>query len=202
MYGLPRLKSGGKNSRDWHSDWPHDSWAYGKENANENIGCIKKPFPNVLMSLTLIWNFSDITKNSGTFVIPKSHKKKIDPRSSNFNLYKPHKKEIQIKAKAGSVLIQDSRLWHSAPVQSNEERIAMVNRWSPWWVSINDYAHGSITNVVCRPMSYKEYCKMPEKLKPYIKHLCADVIDNIQTPLLKRSLKSSQQAKKWIKISS
>ena len=24
LYGLPRLISGGKNSRDWHSDWPHD----------------------------------------------------------------------------------------------------------------------------------------------------------------------------------
>ena len=202
LYGLPRLISGTKNTRDWHADWPHDTWAYGNENANENIGCIKKPFPNVLMSLTVIWFFTDITKNAGTFVIPKSHKMKKDPRSSNFDLYKPYKKEFQIKAKAGSVLIQDSRLWHSAPIHSHGSRIAMVNRWSPWWLSINDYAYGSMTNVVCRPMSYKEYCKMPEKLKPFIKHLCADVIENIQTPLLKRSLKSSQQAIKWININS
>ena len=43
---------------------------------------------------------------------------------------------------------------------------------------------------------------MPEKLKPYIKHLCGNVIENIQKPLLSRSIKSSQRAKKWIKINS
>ena len=202
LYGLPRLLNGVTNSREWHADWPHDSWAYGCENENENIGSIKQPFPNILMSLTLIWYFNDVEKGSGTFVVPKSHKKKKDPRSSNIDLYKPHKNEIQINAKAGSVLIQDSRLWHSAPINSKKLRISMVNRWSPWWLSINDYAHGSMTNVVCRPMSLKEYNKMPTKLKPFIKHLCADVKENIQTPLLHRSLKSSQLAAKWIKTNS
>ena len=154
------------------------------------------------MSLTAIWYLSDIRNEAGTYVIPKSHKMNKDPRSLNFDFYKPHIKEIQIKTKAGSVLIQDSRLWHSAPITSFGERVAVVNRWSPWWLSINDYAHGSMTNIVCRPMSYKEYCKMPEKLKPFIKHLCADVIENIQIPLLKRSQKSSQRAIKWININS
>ena len=47
----------------------------------------------------------------------------------------PIKGEIQIEAKAGSVFIQDSRLWHSSPLlnSSNNDRVAVVSRWCPWW---------------------------------------------------------------------
>ena len=39
--------------------------------------------------------------------------------------------EMQIKGKAGSVLIQDSRLWHSSALHnfSNYDRVAVVSRW-------------------------------------------------------------------------
>ena len=61
------------------------------------------------------------------------------------------------------------RLWHSPPPYNNKgiERISVVNRWSPWWLSINDYAPDCSYDVVCRPLSEGEYKKMPSKLKPF-----------------------------------
>ena len=50
-----------KNLRDWHTDWPHDPWG-GGPTAKTNIGSIKEPFPDVTMSLTVIWFLSDVKK--------------------------------------------------------------------------------------------------------------------------------------------
>ena len=51
--------SGNKNSREWHTDWPHDPWAYGGGKKSENIGCIKEPFPDLIMGLVAVHHLSD-----------------------------------------------------------------------------------------------------------------------------------------------
>lgn len=203
-FKAPRTSGSDKNLRDWHTDWPHDPWG-GGITAKTNIGSIKEPFPDITMSLTLIWFLSDVKKTGGTIIIPGSHKRKKSPRSSNINLYKPLKNEIAISANSGSVLIQDSRLWHSPPPSSIEkDRIAVVNRWSPWWMSINDYAYDCITNVICRPLSISEFKKMPKKLQPFMVHLVPDLKENLTNKIINRSYlsvkKSIKKIKKKIKI--
>ena len=44
---------------------------------------------------------------------------------------------------AGSVYIQDSRSRHASPLHNwGRCRIAVVNRWCPWWLSVDDFAPG------------------------------------------------------------
>ena len=74
-----------------------------------------------------------LTNSLLTFCVPKSHNFKKTPRGGGDNILtvSPMLNEIQIKAKAGSVLIQDSRLRHSALTQLDNkkgERVAAVNR--------------------------------------------------------------------------
>ena len=199
-FGLPRIRNGNKNTREWHTDWPHDPWAYGGSNEKENIGCLRLPFPNLTFGLVMIWFLTDVDENNGgTFIVPKSHKFKDNPRASNnISVVAPIKKEIQIKAKAGSVFIQDTRLWHSSSVNLNKEnkRISVINRWYPWWLSVDDYAPDSRFNIVCRPLSKKDFNNLPVKLKPLMSSLCPDIKDFIQKPLIKRS---SEAAKSKIK---
>ena len=62
------------------------------------------------MCLVLIWYFNDIDeKSGGTWVLPGSHKDQRNPRgpSDKIVLTAPIPGEFQIKAKAGSVFIQD-----------------------------------------------------------------------------------------------
>ena len=56
-------------------------------------------------------------KSGGTWVIPGSHKDKRTPRGpkDNITLTAPISGEMQVRSRAGSVFIQDSRLWHSSP---------------------------------------------------------------------------------------
>ena len=74
---------------------------------------------------------------------------------------------------------------------STQERVAVVNRWYPWWLSIDDYAPGSRYNVVCRPLSHAEYLALPKDLQPLMSHLCPDVPQAIQKPLLERAKAAS-----------
>ena len=199
LFGLPRVRSGNKFVRDWHSDWPHDTWAYGNNKKGENIGFIKKPFPDTPMCLTMIWYLSSGTKGVGTIVLPGSHRFGYDPRDvkKKTYLYGPLKDEIQIEALAGSVLIQDSRLWHSSPTNFGKyNRVAVVNRWAPWWLSANDYGPKSRLNVVGRPFRKKEFDKLPKKLKPLFSSLCPDVHDYISENKLRQSKLSSDFHKK------
>ena len=190
--GLPRIYKGPATGRDWHTDWPHDPSAYGGSNPNENIGYIRPPYPDITMCLVMIWYFNDVDENSGgTFVVPGSHKDHRTPRgpSDGITLTAPIPGEIQIKAKAGSVFIQDSRLWHSSPLHNfgANKRVAVVNRWCPWWLSANDFAPKSRFNVVCRPLSHSEFLDLPSELQPLMKHLCPEEQDTIQKPLLDRA---------------
>lgn len=44
--------------------------------------------------------------------------------------------EMQVRAKKGSVLIQDSRTWHSTATNPGDHpRTSIVARYCPWWLS-------------------------------------------------------------------
>jgi ectoine hydroxylase-related dioxygenase (phytanoyl-CoA dioxygenase family) len=192
---------GRADTREWHTDWPHDLSAYGSDNPNENVGCIRQPFPDITMCLVMIWYLTDVDENSGgTWVVPGSHKDKRNPRgpSDEITVSAPIPGDMQVTATAGSVYIQDSRSWHASAMHnpSGQERVAVVNRWCPWWLSVDDYAPGSRYNMVCRPISHTEYLALPTELQPLMRHLCLDEPDAIQQPVLDRA-KAASLRTRW-----
>ena len=192
---------GRADTREWHTDWPHDLSAYGNDNPNENVGCIRQPFPDITMCLVMIWYLTDVDENSGgTWVVPGSHKDKRNPRgpSDGITVSAPIPGDMQVTATAGSVYIQDSRSWHASAMHnpSGQERVAVVNRWCPWWLSVDDYAPGSRYNMVCRPLSHTEYLALPTELQPLMRHLCPDEPDAIQQPVLDRA-KAASLRTRW-----
>ena len=192
-FGSPSVR-GRADSREWHTDWPHDLSAYGRENPNENVGCIRQPFPDVTMCLVMIWYMTDVDENSGgTWIVPGSHRDDRNPRGPNdgITVTAPIPGDMQVSAPAGSVFIQDSRCWHASAMHnpSGRARVAVVNRWCPWWVSVDDYAPGEkySVNTVCRPLSHDEYRDLPEDLQPLMRHLCPEERDTLQPSVLERA---------------
>lgn len=192
--GFGNVKHRGRaDGREWHTDWPHDLSAYGNKDPYHNVGCIRQPFPDLRMCLVMIWYLTEVDENSGgTWVVPGSHKDKRNPRSPNDGILNtaPIPGEMQVTAPAGSVYIQDSRNWHASPLHnSSHTRVAMVNRWCPWWLSVDDFAPGDKYNLnqVCRPLSHVEYLALPPELQPLMRHLCPDEHDTLQQPVLDRA---------------
>ena len=192
-FGSPKYR-GRADTREWHTDWPHDLSAYGRDNPFLNAGCIRQPFPDIAMCLVMIWYFTDVDENSGgTWAVPGSHRDKRNPRGpeDGISVTAPILGDIQVSAKAGSVFIQDSRNWHASAMHnpSGRDRVAIVNRWCPWWLSVDDFAPGKTysTNQVCRPLSQNEYHALPKDLQPLMRHLCPDEHDTLQAPVLERA---------------
>ena len=192
--GFGAVKYRGRaDSREWHTDWPHDLSAYGRDDPNYNVGCVRQPFPDVTMCLVMIWYFTDVDENSGgTWVVPGSHKDKRNPRGPDgLTVTAPIPGELQITAPAGSVYIQDSRSWHASTMHnpSGRARVAMVNRWCPWWLSVDDFSPGDKYNLntVCRALAHAEYLALPPDLQPLMRHLCPDEQDTLQQPVLDRA---------------
>ena len=191
-FGSVELR-GRADTREWHTDWPHDLSAYGGDNPDQNAGCIRQPFPDVTMCLVMIWYLSDVDENSGgTWVVPGSHRDKRNPRgpADGITVTAPIPGDMQVTAKAGSVYIQDSRSWHASAMHNTDrKRVAVVNRWCPWWLSIDDYAPGGAFNgnIVCRPLSRDEYLALPADLQPLMRHLCPAERDTLQQPVLDRA---------------
>ena len=187
-------KMRGSEKRGWHTDWPHDLSAYGNKNPYNNVGCIRQPFPDVTMCLVMIWYLTAVDENSGgTWIVPGSHKDKRNPRgpTDGISVAAPIPGDMQVTAPAGSVFIQDSRCWHATARHnpSGRERVAVVNRWCPWWLSVDDFAPGENYNLyhVCRPLNHAEYLALPPELQPLMRHLCPDERDTLQQPVLDRA---------------
>ena len=70
--------------------------------------------------------------------MPRSHRDTRNPRGNDgIDQNKPIPNEMQVTGSAGSVLMTDSRIWHTATANlSDEPRIAMLARYIPWWVSV------------------------------------------------------------------
>lgn len=183
--------NGRPDVRSWHTDWPHDLSAYGAGDERLNVGCIRQPFPDVPMCLVMIWYLTDVDEDSGgTFVVPGSHRDPRNPRGpdDDISVSSPVPGDVQVTAKAGSVFIQDSRAWHaSAMTNLGPKRVAIVNRWAPWWLAVNDYAPGGVMDTVCRPLNLDEFQALPEALQPYLRHVCAEIEDTLQPAVLERA---------------
>ena len=188
--------------RYWHTDWPHDLSAYGAGDPLQNVGCVRQPFPDLTMCLVMIWYLTDVDAESGgTWVVPGSHRDTRNPRGprDGISIVAPIPGELQVSAPAGSVYIQDSRSWHASAMHNTRHaRVAVVNRWAPWWLSVDDFAPGDTynANMVCRPLSQAEYRALPAALQPLMRHLCPDEHDTLQQPVLDRAAAAGECARK------
>ena len=94
----------------------------------------------------------------------------------------PYLTEIHATGKAGSVLILDSRLWNAvAPNRSDRPRVALIIRYTPWWLNLNPTMLGSTehTSMVVKtrgknydtpPVRRDVYESLPDDVKPLYRH--------------------------------
>jgi ectoine hydroxylase-related dioxygenase (phytanoyl-CoA dioxygenase family) len=53
-------------------------------------------------------------------------------------------KENQLLGSAGDVGLLDARVWHAiGPNVSQEDRVAVIVRYSPWWLNLNPLRRGT-----------------------------------------------------------
>jgi ectoine hydroxylase-related dioxygenase (phytanoyl-CoA dioxygenase family) len=175
--------------RSWHSDWPHDLTAYNpsSEEPWKHCGAIAQPFPDVCMALSTVWYLGpeDVTPfNGGTWVVPGSHKDPRNPRGPDDGIdqHAPVPGEFQVSAPAGSVFMQDTRIWHSGTVnQSKHERTAVVCRYAPWWLSGDEFSNLHSGGHTLRTYVPKEvYARFSPELKLLYRHLAEGEEDVLQ----------------------
>ena len=98
-----------------------------------------QPFPDVCMALSTVWYVTDVgPENGSTWIVPGSHTDPRNPRGADDAIDggAPIPGEMQVRATAGSVLMQDSRCWHSTATNpSDAPRTSFVARYCPWWLS-------------------------------------------------------------------
>ncbi len=159
----------------WHADWPFNQ---------QKAGHVPMPYPDAVMHLTTIWMLSPFTReNGGTLVIPGSHRAATNPTGDNgVDSTMPYPTETQVTGDAGSVLIFDSRLWHSvAPNQSDHPRVGIPVRYAPWWLNLDVLMPGSderarmidetgLDENEVAPISPDVYARLPESAKPLFQH--------------------------------
>ena len=165
----------GHRDRVWHADWPFNQ---------TNAAHIPAPYPDSVQVVTGIFMLTPFTaETGGTFVVPKSHRSSNNPTGDNgVDGRAPHPTEIQVTGDAGSLLLFDSRIWHSAaPVLSREARVAAVVRYAPWWINLNPTLLGtddharivSETNgkPYLVPLVMREvFESLPDTVRPLLRH--------------------------------
>ena len=127
----------GNDRGGWHADWPFNQ---------RSPGHVPAPYPDVIMHLTTLWMLSSFTsENGGTLVVPGSHRCQNNPSGNNgVDPLEPYPTEMSVTGSAGSLLVMDSRLWHTtAPNRSEEARVSVVIRYAPWWLNTEILMPGS-----------------------------------------------------------
>ena len=105
----------------------------------------------------------------GTWVVPGSHRDLRNPRgpADGITVTAPIPGDMQVSSPAGSVFIQDSRMWHSTACHntSGKLRVAAQNRWVPWWFNAQ-YGGGEQGYGATPWLSEEDLVAMPEALQP------------------------------------
>jgi hypothetical protein len=137
------------------------------------------PTDEPLCCLSMVWYMTDVDENSGgTFCVPGAHRDSRNPRgpTDGITVTAPIPGDMQVTAPAGSVFIQDSRMWHSTACHnvSGKLRVAGQNRWVPWWFNERYCADsaGEVGPGENGWVSLEEWEAMPEGLKPLMAHRC------------------------------
>lgn len=159
----------------WHADWPYNQ---------TNSARIQAPYPDAVMHLSTIWMLTPFNaETGGTLLVPGSHRSSNNPSGDNgVDRDAPYPTEISSTGDPGSVLIYDSRLWHSvAPNRSSQTRVAFTARYGPWWININPEMAGTPENLSMvvekggkagnLPQIPRDiFESLPEDVKPLLRH--------------------------------
>lgn len=164
----------------WHADWP-----YNQTNASH----IPVPYPDALLHLATIWMLTDFTPaNGGTLLVPGSHRYEGNPSADNLggvDRDAPYPTEFHAIGSAGSVLLYDSRMWHAVPPnRSQEDRVALIVRYAPWWLNLEPTRPGSAEhtamvvetdgkNYAQPEVTPEAYADLPDEAKPLYRHWVA-----------------------------
>lgn len=172
----PVTRMPGKPYVGWHADWPF--------NQTHHVN-IKEPFPDTPMLMTVIFMLSPFNeKTGGTMLVPGSHRARRDWNGDyGDSPLSPHQSQIQAIAPAGSVLMFDSRMWHSVPVnRSDKVRAGVTVRYAPWWLNMNVIMPGHPEREFMvgddgmeernmqSPIKLSVFNSLPEKVKPLFIH--------------------------------
>ena len=119
----------------------------------------------------------------GTLVLPGSHRCQTNPSGGDlFDREAPHPSEVQICAPAGSVMLFDSRLWHSVAVNhSDEPRYAINVGYTAWWLNLQPTMVGTVDHATMvvetdgkanatPPIPQTVYDTLPTDLQPLVRH--------------------------------
>ena len=147
---------------------------------------LRPPYPDTVMTLRAFWFFTPFTRDNGaTYVVPGSHRMHISlPQVEDIgvDMQEPYSTEMQVLGKAGSVLIWDTRLWHTNGINhSNESRVFLSMAYIPWWFNLETDRPGSIQNeyLIDQNSATKRgvslisahvYESLPEDVKPLFLH--------------------------------
>ena len=157
----------------WHADWPFNQ---------QNAGHVQAPYPDAVLHLTTIWMLTPFTADTGTLVVPGSHRRRDNPSGDvGVDPHRPHPQEVSVEGDAGSVLVMDSRLWHAiAPNRSGEPRVALPVRFAPWWLNLDPLRPGSderqrltaggLSENVVPLVPDRVFARLPEEVKPLFRH--------------------------------
>ena len=139
------------------------------------------------MALSKVWYLGpeDVTPfNGGTWIVPGSHKDPRNPRGPDDGIDQnaPIPGEFQVSAPAGSVFMQDTRIWHSGALNQSElERTAVVCRYAPWWLLGNEFGNLHSGGHTLRTYVPRDiYERFSPELQLLYRHLVDDVEDVLQ----------------------
>ncbi len=146
---------------------------------------IPAPYPDAPLLLTSLWMLTPFTrKNGATVVVPGSHKAGNNPTGDQgLAPGRTHPSETQAEGEPGSVLMFDSRVWHTnGENRSDEIRIAVIARYAAWWYNLNPLIPGLSdyeTDAANRgfrpddvvPITPEQFEALPERTKPLFRHI-------------------------------
>ena len=164
----------GNDRGGWHADWPFNQ---------QNAGHIPAPYPDAVAHLTTIWMLSAFKEDSGTYVVSGSHKENNNPTGGNgVPADQPHPTESRATGEPGAVLVMDSRIWHAIGAnRSDEPRVAIINRFAPWWLNLDVLLPGSderrrlvdergANDNITPPVPPDVFQSLPNNVKPLFSH--------------------------------
>ncbi|MBM3803112.1 MAG: phytanoyl-CoA dioxygenase family protein [Acidimicrobiia bacterium] len=157
----------------FHADWPYNQ---------KSAARISAPYPDVITHLVTFWMLTDFTEENGaTILVPGSHRHGDHPGPRNgIDPMKPYPGECRMLGKAGTVVAFDSRLWHAvAPNVTNEDRVAVIIRFAPWWLNLDPLRPGTIDrqnivdatngqNAEVPGIPLEVFERLPPQLKPLL----------------------------------
>lgn len=126
----------GCERQEWHSDWPFNQ---------SGSAHVRAPYADAVMHLTALWMLDEMTDETGTILLPGTHKAAVNPSVAGVHdPMTPHPHEVRATGKAGSVLLIDSRLWHAIPPNpTSSSRVAFAVRYAPWFFDTSVVMPGS-----------------------------------------------------------